>query len=132
MSDLLPTWRDPEYAGYLVSMRGDLICDYLRRGRQLSAWNDTDLSATWLRVLHLRADTPDDPDWIFAYDDLLSEFDLRGLSPPWHAASDDLERIHMHASAKLEKLRSDDPEEYDRFTDAVRDGIAVYRDTLRS
>lgn len=59
------------------------IRDYLARGRPLAGMPDESLDVNWVEA-YRAARTPEGARSKAELLDLRSEFDLRGLKPPWH------------------------------------------------
>ena len=113
--------------GFLASKVVDSQADYLSRGRAHQYLSEHELAGQWVAAFRARAVPPADQEKRRIEEDYSAEFELRGMKPPDDLIKDDMERYLAHVGDKLEAMKRDDPEDWDRLVLELGKDIRDYK-----
>ena len=78
---------------YLEALEVEQTVAYARGGRSFAHMSDDELRETWIETMQIWARDPTSPEPRMVETAIRAELTLRGLEPPWNAASRALEEI---------------------------------------
>src|SRR3981081_3517438 len=104
---------DPQFeADMMALLESDAmnkLAAYAARGRSHRNLSEQQLTDAWKQAFKNLASDPRVYEARAAENDLASEFNLRGLDPPYDQVKDDVERYMSAAATAAEDLRKDAP-----------------------
>ena len=118
--------NDSLIKAFLVSNDGDRTADYVRHGRAHSTLSDHELESKWCSTVKDWADYPLDAKTREAFNDLRSEYTLRGKKPQNDIVQDDLRRLGAAAVDVIETMKKEDPQRYAEMEDRLVDDLAAF------
>ncbi|WP_314961460.1 hypothetical protein [Bradyrhizobium cosmicum] len=108
-----------EVIAWMDSESVDAVADYAQRGRRLVGLSEEDLITSWRMAFKAWADAFFDEQLRRVESDYLSEFQLRGIEPPYEQVRDDMHRMAEHAKKVFASLGPEDAVELDRRTESA-------------
>ena len=113
--------------GYLDSLAVDAQADYLRRGRAHQDLSEHELAEQWVAAFRAMVLPAADEQKHRIESDYSAEFELRGMEPPDDLVKDDMEHYLAYVADKLEAMKRDDPEGWDRLVLELGKDIRDYK-----
>jgi hypothetical protein len=112
---------------FLESQRLNRLADYVSRGRKFGALTIDAVEDGWRTTMKAMSLAPSEP----AHRDLNSEYEaeleLRGSTPPFDTAKEDVER-YLAATKKIIEHRMADTDEWKRMKDDLVRDLTSFRD----
>jgi hypothetical protein len=112
--------------GFVAGKVVDAKADYLSRGRAHHHLSEQELAEQWVTAFREMAVPTAEQKKRRIEADYSLEFELRGMERPDDLVKDDMERYLAHFADKLEAMKRDDPEGWDRLVLELGKDICDY------